>query len=347
MKLEIAIIGDRFMRSRIFIEALTPICGPTASYRWHDYPWPDEHMVHGHEEPGLDGIKEYFGSVEDVVKHVGKSDILITHIAPIPASAFDAMENLKFIAVSRGGPVNVDLDAAARRGITVVNAPGRNATAVAEFTIGAILTETRNITKGHEALRNGVYRGDLYRYDLVENELRDMTVGIVGYGIVGKLVVGLLRAFQGEILVYDPFAQLSGDDRQAGVRQVELDELLSRSDVVSLHARVMPDTVGMMGREQFSAMKSGATFINTARGPLVDYDALFDALNSGKLRGAMLDTFSTEPPPLDMPLLKLPNVTITPHIAGASRRTIRTAAKQIAKEVGLWIDGKPPVNSCI
>jgi len=258
----------------------------------------------------------------------------------------ERLPNLKFIAVSRGGPVNIDLKAARDQDVLVVNTPGRNASAVAEFTIGAILAETRLIRSGHEALRAGEWRGDLYRADRTGRELGEMTVGIVGYGAIGSRVVKLLKAFGCKLLVADPYVQLSAQDRNDGVEHVALDELLARADVISLHARVTPETTRFVGRDALAKVKKGAFFINTARGPLVDYDALHDALASGQLGGAMLDTFAVEPVPPDWPLLRLPNVTLTPHIAGASVRTVTIAAEQAAEEVRRFLAGEPPLNPC-
>jgi D-3-phosphoglycerate dehydrogenase / 2-oxoglutarate reductase len=213
------------------------------------------------------------------------------------------------IAVARGGPVNIDAAAAREPGILVCNAPGRNASAVAEFTLGAILVETRLILLGHEAMRKGIWRGDLYRADRMGRELSEMTVGIIGYGQIGRRVVQLLKPFACKIVVNTPESQLSEQDRFDGVKRVGLEHLLKESDVVSIHARVTPQSVELIGRKQLALMKRGANFVNTARGPLVDYDALA----SGCLSGAMLDTFANEPVPSDCPLLQLPNVTLTPH----------------------------------
>ncbi|TIL79916.1 MAG: oxidoreductase, partial [Mesorhizobium sp.] len=152
----------------------------------------------------------------------------------------------------------------------VVNVPGRNASAVAEFTIGAILAETRLIRVGHEALRKGQWRGDLYRADRTGRELNEMTVGVIGYGNIGTKVVRLLRAFGCRILVTDPYVQLSAEDRNAGAELVALDDLLSRSDVVTLHPRVTEETRGLINKDTIARMKPGVIFVNTARGPLVD-----------------------------------------------------------------------------
>ena len=346
MSVDVAIIGDLFMKSDMFESALAEACGDKVTCRLLDLPWPDEPMEHGYAVAGLDGLKEYMGHPDDVMAHVADAPVFVTHLAPISAPMFAAMPELKLVAVSRGGPVNIDMKAAAEHGVTVVNTPGRNASAVAEFTIGAIIAETRNITKGHDALRRGEYRGDLYRADVTGDELSDMTVGVIGYGNIGTKVVRLLRAFGCRILVTDPYVQLSPQDRDAGVQLVALETLLAQSDVVTLHPRVTEETTGMIDAEALAAMKPGSVLINTARGPLMDYDALYDALVSGHLGGAMLETFSVEPVPPDWPLLQLPNVTLTPHIAGASLKTVRIAAAKAAEEVRRWIAGEPPLNPC-
>jgi D-3-phosphoglycerate dehydrogenase / 2-oxoglutarate reductase len=343
---EIAIIGDRFMLPSVFQEKIESVCGAAHKIRTIETAWPDEPMEHGYAVNGLDGLKEYYGRPDEVVDFIGGAEIMVTQLAPLSAGMMDRLPGLKLVAVSRGGPVNIDMKAARERGITIVNTPGRNATAVAEFAIGAILAETRMIRRGHEALRKGVWRGDLYRADLTGRELNEMIVGVVGYGNIGTKVVKLLRAFGTKVLVCDPYVQLSADDRNAGVEHVGLDEILARSDVVTMHPRVTAETTKMINADTLSKMKPGAVFINTARGPLVDYEALYEALVSGQLSGAMLETFAVEPVPADWPLLQLDNVTITPHIAGASVRTVTFAAEQAAEEVRRYIAGLPPVNPC-
>lgn len=344
MTLSVAIIGDRFMLPSIFRDKLINACGERFEIRMHEQAWPDEPMEHGYATPGMAGLKEYFGEPRDVVDFIDNASILMTHLAPLSADMIDALPNLKLVAVSRGGPVNIDMDAARKRNILVVNAPGRNASAVAEFTIGAILAETRLIRSGHEALRSGTWRGDLYRADRTGRELNEMTVGVIGYGNIGTRVVKLLRAFESKVLVHDPYVSLSASDQAAGVESVSFDTLLSHSDIVTMHARVTEETRNMMDAGSFARMRQGAVFINTARGPLVDYDALYDALNSGHLGGAMLETFAVEPVPADWPLLQLANVTLTPHIAGASIRTVTYAAEMAAEEVRRYLHGESPLN---
>jgi D-3-phosphoglycerate dehydrogenase len=173
-----------------------------------------------------------------------------------------------------------------------------------------------------------------------------MTVGVVGYGHVGTKVVRILKAFGCKVLVCDPYVQLSVDDLNDGVEHVSFDRIIADSDVVTLHARVTEETRGFFGAEQFAAMKPGSYFVNTARGPLVDYAALTDALRSRHLRGAAIETFGVEPVPPDWELLQLDNVTLTPHIAGASVKTVKFAAEAAAEEVRRFLAGEPPLNPC-
>ncbi|MER8377973.1 2-hydroxyacid dehydrogenase [Mesorhizobium sp. M0142] len=343
---KIAIIGDRFMLPEVFREKIEAACGDNLDIRTIETAWPDEPMEFGNAALGLDKVKEYFGDPDEVVDFIGDAEIFVTQLAPLSETMMQRLPALRLVAVSRGGPINIDMAAANAHGITVVNVPGRNASAVAEFTIGAILAETRLIRVGHEALRKGEWRGDLYRADRTGRELNEMTVGVIGYGNIGTRLVRLLRAFGCRILVSDPYVQLSVEDRNAGVELVALDDLLSRSDVVTLHSRVTEETRGLIGKDAIARMKPGVIFVNTARGPLVDYDALYEALVSGQIGSAMLETFAVEPVPVDWPLLQLPNVTLTPHIAGASVRTVTYAAEQAAEEVRRFIAGLPPANPC-
>jgi D-3-phosphoglycerate dehydrogenase / 2-oxoglutarate reductase len=344
--MEVAIIGDNFMLPDKFEQAIRNACRNAVAIRTMRLPFPDEPMEHGDAVPGLAGLKEYQGDPDEVVRFVDKAEALVTHLAPVSAEMLDRMPALKLIAVSRGGPVSIDVASARRRGVLVCDAPGRNASAVAEFTVGAILVETRMIRAGHEALRKGVWQGDFYRAERAARELSEMTVGVIGYGQVGTRVVRLLKPFGCRVLVSDPYAQLSEQDRINEIKQVSLEALLGQSDIVSLHSRLTPETMQFISREQLAAMKRGAYFINTARGALVDTNALYEALASGHLSGAMLDTFAIEPVPPHTPLLQLPNVTLTPHIAGASVKTVTIAAQAAAEEVRRYLRGLPPLNPC-
>lgn len=345
--LDCAIIGDNFMRPERFAEAISARCNAAVSLRHMTLPFPDAPMIHGYAKPGhagagLEELHEYQGDPGQITEFVGSAAILVTHLAPVSASMLERMPALRLIAVARGGPVNIDMKTARARHIQVVNAPGRNAAAVAEFTIGAILTQTRLICAGHDALRGGLWRGDLYRADRTGRELSELTIGIIGYGRIGSRVARLLQAFGCRILVHDPYADAGAD----GLEAAALNKLLDESDVVTLHPRVTSETTGMMNAAAIGAMRPGAILINTARGPLVDYEALTSSLESGHLGGAALDTFEIEPVPAGLRLLTLPNVTLTPHIAGASVRTITIAASAAAEEVRRFIAGEAALNPC-
>jgi len=337
---KIAIIGDHFMLPEAFERSLAATCNHEIKINSVTQPWPDEPMEHGYEVSGMEGLKEYMGDPDEIVNFIGDAEVLITHLAPMSRQMLEQLPQLKFIAVSRGGPVNIDIDAATERGVRVVNTPGRNASAVAEFTLGAILAETRKIRVGHESLRNGEWRGDLYRADTTGRELNELIVGVIGYGDIGKRVVKLLKAFDAKVLVADPYVQLSAADVSDGVELLELDKLLARSDIVSLHARVTAETTQLINKDTIARMKPGAILVNTARGPLLNYDDLYDALGSEHLSGAMLETFSVEPVPADWPLVQHPSVTMTPHIAGASVKTVTYAADQAAIAVNQYLNGQ-------
>jgi len=346
MPREVAVIGDYFMLPEVFAEKIVAACGDAVNVRTRKDNWPNEPMEHGYAAAGMEGLKEYFGDADGVVEFVGEAEILVTQLAPVSRAILERLPRLKMIAVSRGGPVNIDMKAARERGVLVVNTPGRNASAVAEFALGAILAETRKIRVAHEALRAGEWRGDLYRADVTGRELNEMTVGVIGYGNIGTKVVKLLHAFGARILVHDPYVQLSADDIATGVTMAAFETLLEEADVVTMHARVTEETTHMMDADAFARMKPGSLFVNTARGPLCDYDALYVALTQGPLGSAMLETFGVEPVPADWPLLQLPNVTLTPHIAGASVRTVTFAAEQAAEEVRRYLAGEGPRNPC-
>jgi D-3-phosphoglycerate dehydrogenase / 2-oxoglutarate reductase len=296
--------------------------------------WPDDTPVSN------DDIQEYVGDPQDIARFVAGAQVVITQVAPINRDLIEQAPNLELIAPARGGPVNVNVSAATAAGIPVLFAPGTNARAVAEYTLGLILTECKGIARAHCSMTAGEWQPAIYHYAASARELHRQTIGLIGFGHIGRLLAPLLHAFEMRVLIYDPYVP-DEDCAALGVIKVDLPSLLRESDVVSLHARVTPETRGMMGAEQFAAMKPDAYFINTARGSLVDYDALYTALSGGHLAGAALDTFAVEPPPPDWPLLKLDNVTLTPHVAGASRETARRKAETVIIDIANYYAGRP------
>ncbi len=346
MALDIAIIGDHFMQAAVFQAALMKVVDADTRFRCLDLPFPDEPVIQRSPDPSLQRIQEFQGTPAQTIATAHNAAILVTHLAPVTANVLAKLPKLQMLAVSRGGPVNIDREAARDRALKIVNTPGRNASAVAEFTIGALIAETRNISRGHACLKQGIWRGDFYRADAQRDELSAMTIGIIGYAEIGVRVAQLLKAFGSRILVADPYIKLSSRDIDDGVEHVHLRQLLEQSDAVTLHARVTDSTRGMIDASALASMKPGAVLINTARGSLLDYDALYDALVSNHLSGAVLETFDIEPPPANSKLLALPNVTLTPHIAGASKTTVAKAANMVAEEVRRHLAGEPPKHPC-
>ncbi|MBM3007446.1 2-hydroxyacid dehydrogenase [Citrobacter freundii] len=253
-------------------------------------------------------------------------EILITQFAPVNTAVLHKLPKLKYIGVLRGGVENVNQQVALARGIEVMNTPGRNARSVAEFTVGMMLAEMRNIARSHDALRDKFWRKDSPNNQAIP-ELGGKVVGLVGLGHIAQLVAGFLSAFGTEIIFYDKY--VSGHERYEKVDT--LDELVTRADVVSLHARMTPETENLINAHHFGLMKSSAIIVNTARSGLINERDLIDALQTGKIMGAALDTFDDEPLPDDSAFYLLNNVTITPHIAGSTLDAFSNSPKLFAE----------------
>jgi D-3-phosphoglycerate dehydrogenase len=250
---------------------------------------------------------------DEITRDVARFDALVVQFAPVGGALIERAERLKVIGVVRGGTENVDVATATRRGVSVLNTPGRNARAVAECAMGLILAEVRNLARAHAELKAGRWCRTFPNTASIP-ELRGKTVGLVGYGAVGRLVAGYLEAFGSRILASDP---LCTDDAAPAVL-VDLPTLLAESDVVSIHARLTPETHHLIGAAELARMKPTAVLVNTARSGLVDEAALVEALRQRRIMGAALDVFDVEPLPPESPLLVLDNVTLTPHLAGST-----------------------------
>lgn len=297
-------------------------------------------------EPNIsnDELREFVGSEEDALEACRGAEIVVSHMPKLSRRVIEQLPETRALGCTRTEPVNINVAACTEHGIPIFYAPGRNARAVAEFTVGLIIAELRDIGRGHAALSQGVWRAELYLHDTAPRELNGQTVGLIGFGNIGRMMPGYLKPFGMRVLAYDPYVDDDVFVRYDAERVMRMEELLAESDIVSLHARVTAETRGFIGEKQFRAMKPGAIFINTARGPMVDYDALYCALKDGYLGGAGLETFATEPPPPDWPLLRLPNVTLTPHIAGCSRESVQVAADLVCSDIARWLKGETPLR---
>jgi len=286
-------------------------------------------------------VTEFVGNEEDIIDRIKDVDHLVVHTSPITKRVMESGKQLKSISVTRGGAINVNIEAASSLNIPVFNTPGRNSSAVAEFTIGLFIAETRNIARSFEAVRQGKWVEDYYIYEKSEFELSSKVIGLMGYGNIGAKVCQFLTGFGCSVLVYDPNIK-KVDSKNA--RLVDLETILAESDILSLHMRVTPETTGMINMEVFRKMKSSAILVNTARGPLVNYSDLYLALEQGIIARAALDTFEVEPIEADNPLLKLNNVTLTNHIAGSSRNAAHISAEIMAEDLKSFIEGREVKN---
>ncbi|KNB53201.1 2-hydroxyacid dehydrogenase [Streptomyces caatingaensis] len=327
--------GDHFVLPRLLgeeLRAAVPATTPLA-IRELRLPWP--HTPFG----PVAGVDEASGTEEQMIEALRGARVCVTQLAPLTERVLAACPGLELCCVSRGGPVNADLAAATRHGVAVCYAPGRNATATAEHTLALLLAAARGVGDVHTDLRNGTWRGDHYDYDRCGIEIEGTTVGLVGFGAIGSRVARVLAAMGARVLVHDPYVR---PDALTGIAEpVSLGELLARSRIVSLHARVTDETRGLIGRAEIAAMPRGSVLVNCARGALLDYDAVCDALESGHLAGAGFDVYPAEPVPAGARLLTTPGVVLTPHIAGASRQVARRAARIVAAETARFLRGEP------
>jgi D-3-phosphoglycerate dehydrogenase len=260
--------------------------------------------------------------------------ILVRSATKVDAEAIAAGRSLKVIARAGVGLDNVDIKAATTAGVMVVNAPTSNIISAAELTVGHILSLARHIPAAHAALAQGEWKRSAY----TGVELYEKTVGIIGLGRIGALIAARLQAFGVEVVSYDPYIT-AARAQQLGVQTVTLDELLERSDFITIHMPKTPETTGMIAAEQLAKMKPTAFIVNVARGGLIDEAALHDALVSKTIAGAGLDVFVQEPP-RESPLLALPNVVVTPHLGASTDEAQEKAGVSVAKSVRLALAGE-------
>lgn len=262
-------------------------------------------------------------------------DAIITGTDELTADVIHAADRLKTIAKHGVGLDNIDLAAARERGIVVTATPGAIHDSVADLTLALLLALARHIVPAHREVTGGGWKG------FTGVELRDKTLGIVGLGRIGKEVCKRARAFGMRVIAYDPFP----DAAFAAAHDVEflpLLELLARSDVVSLHAANSDAGRPLLGDAELLEMKPGALLINTSRGHLIDEQALGRALQAGRLVGAGLDVFETEPP-VDSALLRLPNVILTPHIGGMTKEGLRRMGAMTVENCLRGLRGETPL----
>ena len=260
--------------------------------------------------------------------------ILVRSATKVDAEALAVARRLKVIARAGVGLDNVDVRQATQSGVMVVNAPTSNIISAAELAVGLLLAAARHVVPANAALKNGEWKRSKY----TGVELYEKTVGIVGLGRIGVLVAQRLSSFGMKVVAFDPYVQ-AGRAAQLGVRLVSLDELLTQADFISVHLPKTPETIGLIGEEQLTRCKPTAILVNAARGGIVDEHALYLALKEGRIAGAGLDVFASEPC-TDSPLFEFDNVVATPHLGASTDEAQEKAGVAVAKSVRLALSGE-------
>jgi len=261
--------------------------------------------------------------------------IIVRSATRIDAEALDAGRRLSVVARAGVGVDNIDIQAATERGVLVVNAPAANVVSAAEQAVTLLLAVARHTVNASTALRGGQWQ----RSRFTGVEIAGKTVGVIGLGRVGVLFAQRMAAFGTRLIAYDPYATAERAAR-VGVSMVTLDRLLASSDFISLHLPRTPQTAGLLGAAELARVKPGVRIVNTARGGLIDEDALAAALVDGRVAGAGIDVFATEPC-TDSPLLALDTVVATPHLGASTAEAQSKAGVMVAENVRLALRGGP------
>jgi D-3-phosphoglycerate dehydrogenase len=301
----------------------------------------------------------------EMIDQLKNKDAAIIEFEPVTSKVIQASQHLKLIACCRNEPeANVDIEAATTYGIPVISGAGRNAISVAEFNMGLLLSLTRNIAKTDYLLKQtDEITGKSYsaniqlkgpsEWSLDPNapfnryggpELYGKKIGLIGLGSIGRVFAKLVKGFSMEILIYDPYVDEQTIQNEFQGKKVSLEELMRQSDFVSLHAKVTPETKGLINEHYLSMMKPTAYLVNTARAALIDYDALYRLLRDKKIAGAALDVYPEEPITKQNPLLQLDNVLLTPHLAGSSHDIPTHHSKLITDDVCRLLSGERPIR---
>lgn len=276
----------------------------------------------------------------ETIQRIGDSEIVLVNKVPITETVLNACPNIKLICVQATGYNIVDCEACAKRGIPVTNVPTYGTAAVAQFTMALILEMCHRIGLHNHSIHQGDWcKADSFCYWLTpQMELAGKTLGIIGFGRIGRAVGNLAKAFGMKVITYN---RSQCEEGRQIAEYVDLETLFTQSDIISLHCPLFPETEKIINAANIAKMKDGAMLVNTARGGLVDEDALVEALESGKLRYAAVDVVSAEPMEADNPLLKTRKCIITPHIAWAPVESRQRLMDCVEENIRCYLKGKP------
>ena len=282
---------------------------------------------------------------EEIIHGVRNADALISLLSdPIDRKVIDSAPKLKVIGNYAVGFNNIDVEYAKKKGIVVVNTPGVLTETTADLAFALILATTRRVVEGDKFMRDGKFHGWAPML-LLGKEVYGSTLGIVGAGRIGQAVGRRAKGFNMRILYYSR-TRKPAFEKEVGAEYRNLDDLLRESDIITLHVPLTPETKHLIGEREFKIMKDGAILVNTARGEVVDEEAMIHALKSGKLFAAGLDVFYGEPK-VNPELFKLKNVVLTPHIGSATEKTRRKMAEMVCKDVVCVLRGEEPENRVV
>ena len=285
----------------------------------------------GHE---LTAYNDRDASVEGLKARSAGMDAIIIANTPYRAEIIDACPDLKYIDVAFTGVDHIDVDHCASKGINVSNASGYSDICVAELAFGMMLSLSRYMVECDAAVRAGKDKTGL-----VGTELCGKTLGVIGTGKIGSRVIAIAKAFGMDVIAYS--RSVKPELEAIGVKYMSLEEVMAKSDIISLHTPNNAQTKGLISREMIALMKPTAIFINTARGPIVDSQALADALNEGKIRAAGIDVYEMEPPiPADHPLINAKNALLAPHVAFATKEAMERRAEIVFENMYAWLGGE-------
>lgn len=338
--MRILVVGDSYFGASVFAEVFVEL----ETDHHVEYLQLDETRRFEPSTPSELRIREHAGAPEEICAAMPKVEVLAFHGAAITDEVLDASDVLKLVCCARGGPVNVDLEAASARGIPVTTTPGKNADAVADLTLAFLVMLARRIPKTQWYLLKGGTT-NLSTFEGAEffgHDLGGHVLGLVGFGHVGERVELRTHGFGLDVVVFDPYREFEATEPVAHVDSLE--ELLARADFVSLHARATAENENLFGTAAFATMKPGSYFVNTARETLVDEEALDAALASGHLAGAALDVVKPRSGSGPHPLLRHENVLITPHVGGATYETLLHGARMLVEDIVRFAAGEPLVN---